>query len=210
VTEEYNPQSSGKGQYALVKLKVEPQKRGEGFLFKNVVGSDKLSAEFANAVSEGVSQGMRAGVLAGYEMVDVAVTLLDAGVHETDSTDISFKIATSIAFRKAAREAKPVILEPVMDVEAVMPEEYMGSVVGDLNARGGRVLTMEARGGSQVVRAAVALAKMFGYSTDLRSVSQGRASYSMTFSHYAEAPKSIQEKYAPQTGAFGNGARSIE
>lgn len=210
IAEEYNPQTSGKGQYALVKLEMKPLDRGEGFLFENAVDAAKLPREFADAVSEGVHQGMRAGVIAGFEMVDVAVKLLDATVHETDSTDVSFKIATSIAFRKAARAAKSIILEPVMRVEVVMPEEYMGSVVGDLNARGGRVLTMEARGDSQVVRAAVALAKMFGYSTDLRSVSQGRATYSMSFSHYAEAPKSIQEKYAPQTGVFGNGARSIE
>jgi elongation factor G len=147
--------------------------------------------------------------LAGFEMLDVGATLLDATFHEVDSTDIAFKIASSMAFKRAAREASPVILEPVMRVEVVMPEEYMGAVVGDLNAKGGRILTMEARGDSQVVRAAVALAQMFGYSTGLRSVSQGRATYSMEFSHYEEAPKATQEKYAPQQIVFGDGARSI-
>ncbi len=209
MVEEYHPQIAGKGQYAMVKLEVSPSARGAGYHFENTLGTDKLPKVFAEAVSEGVSQASRAGVIAGYEMVDVTVRLLDAGIHETDSTDVAFKIASSIAFKKGVRESEPVLLEPVMNVEVVVPEEYMGSVVGDLNARGGKILTMEARGVSQVVRAAVALAKMFGYSTDLRSVSQGRATYSMAFSHYSEAPKSIQEKYAPQTGVFGNGARSI-
>lgn len=209
VEEEYNPQVAGKGQYAKVKLEMRALDRGQGFSFENKVSKDILPTDFAKAVSDSVEQSMRSGVLAGFALVDVGVTLLDAAVHETDSTEITFKIATSVAFKKAARAAKPVILEPVMNVEVVMPEEYMGSVVGDLNARGGKVLTMEARGDSQVVRAAVALERMFGYSTDLRSVSQGRATYSMAFSHYSAAPKSIQEKYAPQTGVFGNGARSI-
>jgi elongation factor G len=210
VYEEYNPQAGAKGQYAAVKIEMRPLPRGEGFAFENQVDEATLPSAFADAVADGVSGAMRAGVLAGYEMVDVGVKLLQAGVHETDSTDIAFKIASSIAFKKAAREAAPTLLEPVMKVDVVMPEEYMGSVVGDLNARGGKVLTMETRGDSQVVRAAVALSQMFGYSTSLRSVSQGRATYSMEFSHYSEAPKSIQEKYAPQTGAFGSGARSIE
>ncbi|MDJ0837397.1 MAG: elongation factor G [Acidobacteriota bacterium] len=209
IDEELSRQVGGKGQFARVKLEIAPQPRGEGFLFQSQVGPDKLPREFAAAVEESLMQAMSAGVLAGFELLDVAVTLVDAAYDEVESTDISFKIATSIAFKKGARQAAPTILEPIMKVEVVAPEEYVGSVVGDINTRGGHVQTMEARGDAQVVRANVALAQMFGYSTALRSASQGRANYSMEFSHYAEAPKSIQEKYAPQMGVPGEGVRSF-
>jgi elongation factor G len=162
-----------------------------------------------DAVEDGLKQALRSGVLAGFEMVDVRAVLEGGSYHEVDSTDVAFKIAATTAFKKASRAAAPVILEPIMTVEVVTPEEYMGAVVGDLNARAGRVLNMETRAGFQVVRAEVPLARMFGYSTDLRSVSQGRANYSLEFSSYAEAPKAIQEKYAPQQGPFGEDMRSL-
>ena len=196
--EVYSRNIGGKNTYARVVIEIKPRERGEGFSFTNKVSSEILPKEFATAIKESLTQCMRSGVLAGYEMVDAALTLVDATCHDTESNDIAFKVAASLAFKKAAREAGPVLLEPVMLVEIVVPEEYMGAVVGDLNTRGGKVMSMSARGSAQVVRAHVALAQMFGYSTALRSVSQGRANYSMEFSHYAEAPRSIQEKYAPQ------------
>jgi len=209
VEEKYVRQTGGKSQFAHVVVQLEPLDRGKGFVFENRVGEEKLPKVFAKAVSQGIEQSMRSGVIAGFEMVDVHAVLLDGSHIEVDSTDIAFKIASSIAFKRAAREAQPIILEPVMKVEVVTPEEYMGSVVGDLNARSGKILNMEVRKESQVVRAHVSLGQMFGYSTALRSVSQGRANYSMAFSHYSEAPKTIQEKFAPKLGAFGEGIRSI-
>jgi elongation factor G len=193
----------GKGQFAQITLQLAPRKRGEGFAFTNRLSQGQLPNEFVAAVEEGVRTSMRSGVIAGFDMVDVDVALVDGAFSETDSTDVAFKICASSALKKAARQAKPVILEPVMAVEVVTPEEYMGSIVGDLNTRYGRVQSMEARADSQVVRAEVPLAQMFGYSTALRSVSQGRATYSMEFAHYAEAPKEIQEKYAPKQSVFG-------
>ena len=203
IDEVYQRQIGGKGQYAHLKVAMRPLQRGKGYRFSNKVSPETLPREFVAAAEEGFSQAMRAGVLAGFEMLDVGVEIIDGSYQEVDSTDIAFKIAASIAFKRAAREAKPIILEPIMQVEIVVPEEYMGSVVGDLNARSGKVLIMEARGETQIVRANVALARMFGYSTDLRSLTQGRATYSMEFSHYAEAPKSIQEKYTPRQVVFG-------
>ncbi len=207
MVEEHDRQVGGKRQYAKIKVELKPLPRGDGYKFVNGLKEGELPAEFVAAAAEGFEQSMNSGVLAGYEMLDVQVTLVGAEAHDVDSSEIAFKIAASIAFKKGVRKASPVILEPVMRVEVVMPEEYMGSVVGDLNSRSGKVQSMEARGESQVVRADVALAKMFGYSTSLRSVSQGRATYSMEFSHYAEAPKSVQEKYAPQQVGSDDGAR---
>ena len=205
--EEYERQTGGKNQYAKLKFRLEPMERGEGYQFVNKVEGDTLPKEFIQASAAGFEQGMRSGALAGFEMLDVRATLEDGAYRDEESTDLSFKVAASMAFRKAVRSAGPVILEPIMKVEIVVPEDYMGAVVGDLNARGGKVTTMEARAESQVIRAHVALAQMFGYSTALRSASQGRANYSMEFSHYAEAPKAIQEKYAPQQVIFGDDAR---
>lgn len=208
VEEKYVRQTGGKGQYAHVKIELKPQVRGEGFVFENKLQADQLPKDFVEAIASGIEQATRSGVIAGFETVDVHAVLVGGSHHDVDSTDVAFKIASSIAYKRAAREATPVILEPIMQVEVVTPDEYMGSVVGDLNARGGKILNMEARGDVQVVRAHVSLAQMFGYSTSLRSVSQGRANYSMAFSHYAEAPKNIQEKFAPKMGAFGEGIRS--
>ena len=208
VEEEFDRQVGGKSQYARLKLKVEPLARGGGFKFVNKLDPGMLPAELVKAVGESLEQSMGAGALAGFEMLDVAVSLLDAEHHDVDSTDVAFKIAAAIAFKRAVREAGPVILEPVMQVDVVVPEEFVGGVVGDINTRAGHVLTLENRGETRVLRASVALAQLFGYSTALRSVSQGRANYSMEFSSYSEAPKSIQEKYAPRQGVSGEGVRS--
>jgi len=207
VSEEHDRQVGGKRQYAKLKVELKPLPRGDGYKFVNGLNEGELPAEFVAAAAEGFKQSMNSGVLAGYEMLDVQATLIGGECHDVDSSDVAFKIAASIAFKKGVRTAKPVILEPVMRVEVVVPEDYMGSVVGDLNSRSGQIQNMEARGESQVVRAHVALAQMFGYSTSLRSVSQGRATYSMEFSHYAEAPKAVQEKYAPQKVESDDGAR---
>jgi len=209
VEEKYVRQTGGKGQFAHLKLRIKPQERGKGFAFENRLGADQLPKEFVQAIAEGVEQATRSGVIAGFEMVDIHAELIDGSYHDVDSTDVAFKIASSIAFKKAAREAKPVILEPIMKVEVMTPEDYMGAVVGDLNTRFGKILNMEVRADAQIVKAHVSLAQMFGYSTSLRSVSQGRANYNMAFSHYAEAPKNIQEKFAPKLGTIGEGMRSM-
>ncbi len=209
VDESYERQLTGKRIFARVVLSVEPAERGAGVSFANLTEETTLPKVFADAVQEGVLQAARSGAIAGFEMVDVHVVLHDASFDEVDSTDVAFKVAASMAFKRAAREAQAVLIEPVMNVQVVTPEEYMGSVVGDLNTRGGRILNMESRGDLHVVRAHVSLANMFGYSTALRSVSQGRATFSMEFSQYAEAPKAIQEKYAPQMGVSGDGIRSM-
>jgi elongation factor G len=197
-------QVGGKGQFASVTLALEPLERGLGLEFVSQIASDVLPTAFVRAVEEGVLQAMRGGVIAGYEMVDVKARLIAASHREDESNEIAFKIASSIAFKKAVRRAGPMLLEPVMKVEVMTPDDYMGAVVGDLNARGGKIQNMQPRGGSQLVRAFVSLAQMFGYATALRSVSQGRATYSMEFSHYAEAPRAIQERYAPRQSMLGN------
>ncbi len=161
--------------------------------------------QFIPAVRSGVLEAMDAGVLAGYEMVDVAVLLVDGSYHEVDSSEMAFKIAGSMAFREAAQRAEPRLLEPVMRVEVVIPEEYMGDVLGDLNARRGRILGMENRAGTQIVRALVPLAEMFGYATELRSRTQGRGSFTMHFSHYEEVPASVAEEVIAR--ATGRAAR---
>jgi elongation factor G len=207
VDEIYDRQIGNKRQYAHLKFKMKPLPRGENYSFENRVDPETLPREFVEAAALGFKQSMSSGVLAGFEMLDVGVTLLDGDYHDVDSTDIAFKIAATLGFKKGARRAGAIILEPVMNVEVVMPEEYMGSVVGDLNARSGKIRTMDVRADFRVVRADVALANMFGYSTALRSVSQGRAVYSMEFSHYEQAPKTIQDKYAPVQDAFGDEAR---
>jgi len=201
--ERFERQMGGKGQFAQVTLEVEPLERGKGLVFVNRLDSATLPKEFVAAAEEGVRTAMRSGVIAGFDMVDMKVSLVGGAFSETDSTDVAFKICASGGLKKAARKAKPTILEPIMAVAVVTPEEYMGPIVGDLNTRHGRVQSMEARADSQIVRAEVPLSQMFGYSTALRSVSQGRATYSMEFAHYAEAPKEIQEKYAPKQSVFG-------
>jgi len=193
-------QTGGRGQYGDVYLEVEPNEAGQGFLFENKIVGGAIPREFIPAVEKGVREAMETGVLAGYPMVDVKVYLTDGSYHEVDSSEIAFKIAASMGFKEACRRAKPVLLEPVMDVEVVTPEEYMGAVVGDLNSRRGRILSLEARGSSQVIRANVPLGQMFGYATDLRSMTQGRATYTMQFARYEEVPPSIAEEIMAKVG----------
>ena len=190
----YVRQTGGRGQYGDVYLEVEPAEPGEGFSFENKIVGGAVPREYVPAVEKGVREAMDMGVLAGYPMVDVRVRLTDGSYHEVDSSEMAFKIAASMGFKEACRRARPVLLEPVMDVEVVTPEEYMGAIVGDLNSRRGRILSMEARGSSQVIRASVPLAQMFGYATEMRSMTQGRATYTMQFARYEEVPSAIAEE----------------
>jgi elongation factor G len=184
-------QSGGRGQYGHVWLEIEPLERGKGFEFVNKIVGGVIPKEFIPAVEKGVKEAMEGGVLAGYPVVDVRVTLVDGSYHEVDSSEMAFKIAGSMAFKEGAKKAQLVLLEPIMSVEVVTPEEYMGDVIGDINSRRGKIQSMEKRGGSQVIRAMIPLAEMFGYATDLRSRTQGRATYTMQFDHYEEVPKNI-------------------
>ena len=187
-------QTGGRGQYGHVKLTVEPSEPGKGVEFANKTVGGSVPKEYVNAVEKGVREALETGVLAGYEVQDVMITLYDGSYHEVDSSEMAFKIAGSMAVKEACQRAKPVLLEPIMKVEAVVPEEFMGPVVGDLNSRRGRIETTESRAGSQVVTAFVPLSEMFGYSTDLRSKTQGRATYSMHFYHYEQAPKMVSDE----------------
>jgi elongation factor G len=192
--ERYVRQTGGRGQYGHVVLEIEPNEPGAGFEFINKIVGGVIPKEYIPAVEKGVVEAMEGGILAGYEMVDVKVRLVFGSFHEVDSSELAFKIAGSIAFKNAARAANPVLLEPVMKVEVVTPEEYMGSVTGDINSRRGRIEGMVSRTGTQIITAMVPLAEMFGYETDLRSMSQGRASSTMHFHRYEEAPKSVSEE----------------
>jgi len=187
-------QTGGRGQYGHVKINLDPQPAGSGFEFLSEIVGGAIPREYIAPVEEGVRQALETGVLAGFEVVDVKVTLIDGSYHEVDSSEMAFKIAGSMALKEAAKRAKPVLLEPMMKVEVVVPEEFMGSVTGDLHARRGRVESTEARLGSTIIQCKVPLSEMFGYSTDLRSMTQGRATYSMHFSHYEEAPKAVSEE----------------
>ncbi len=186
-------QSGGRGQYGHVRLKLEPQERGGGFKFVNGIVGGKIPKEYISAVEKGVVEAMERGILAGCQVVDVKVTLYDGSYHEVDSSELAFKMAGSIGFRKGANKAKPILLEPVMEVEVVAPEEFVGDVIGNLTSRRGKILDMDIRTGGKVLDSSVPLAEMFGYSTDLRSATQGRATYSMRFSHYEPVPSSIVE-----------------
>jgi elongation factor G len=194
-------QSGGKGQFGIVDLIIEPLERGKGFEFVNAIKGGAVPKEYIPAVQKGVESAMRDGILAGYPVQDVRVTLYDGKYHEVDSSEMAFEFAGSIGFKEGARRADPYILEPIMSVEITTPEEYMGAVMGDLNSRRGRIEGMTERGGAQIVSAKVPLAEMFGYSTDLRSMTQGRASYSMEFSHYEEVPRNIAEEIIEKSGA---------
>jgi elongation factor G len=187
-------QSGGRGQYGHVVIDIEPQDAGEGFEFEDKITGGAIPREYIPSVEDGIREAMENGIIAGYPVVDVKVTLNDGSYHDVDSSEMAFKIAGSMGFRQGAKKAGPAILEPVMAVEVVTPEEYMGDVMGDLNGRRGKVEGMEPRGNAQVVSAHVPLSEMFGYSTDLRSKTQGRATYTMQFSHYEQAPKSIAEE----------------
>jgi elongation factor G len=192
--ERYVRQTGGRGQYGHVVLEIEPNESGAGFEFINKIVGGVIPKEYIPAVEKGVVEAMEGGILAGYEMVDVKVRLVFGSFHEVDSSELAFKIAGSIAFKNAARAASPALLEPVMKVEVVTPEEYMGSVTGDINSRRGRIEGMVSRPGTQIITAMVPLAEMFGYETDLRSMTQGRASSTMHFHRYEEAPKSVSEE----------------
>jgi elongation factor G len=183
-------QTGGSGQFAVVKITLEPNP-GKGYEFVDKISGGRIPREYIQPTNQGAQSALDNGVLAGYPTVDVKVSLVDGQYHDVDSSEMAFKIAGQMAFKKAAEMAKPVLLEPIMGIEVVTPEEYMGGVVGDLNSRRGRIEGMEARGNTQVVKAQVPLSEMFGYSTDLRSATQGRATYTMQFSHYAEVPNAI-------------------
>lgn len=189
----YVRQTGGRGQYGHVVVELEPLEAGKGYEFVNKIVGGVIPKEFIPAVDAGAKEAMANGILAGYPVVDVRVNLVDGSYHEVDSSEIAFKVAGSMAFKEAARKARPVLLEPVMRVEVVVPEEYMGDVIGDLNSRRGRVEGMEARGGTQLINALVPLSEMFGYATDLRSRTQGRGTYVMQFSYYEEVPENIAE-----------------
>jgi len=190
----YIRQTGGRGQYGHVRITVEPSGVGTGFVFENDIIGGSIPKEYIKPVEQGIKEAMNSGVLAGYEVKDVKVTLYDGSYHEVDSSEIAFKIAGSMAFKEGCRKASPALLEPVMKVEVVLPEEYMGDVIGDLNSRRGRIEGMEARPGTQIIKALVPLSSMFGYATDLRSRTQGRATYTMHFGHYEEVPKQIADE----------------
>ncbi len=190
----YARQSGGKGQYGHCVIELEPREPGAGYEFVNKITGGAIPKEYIGPIDAGIQEAMNTGVLAGYNVVDVRVTLIDGSYHEVDSSEMAFKIAGSMAFKDGCRKASPVLLEPIMRVDVSVPEEYMGDVMGGLNARRGRIEGMEARGGAQNIRAMVPLSEMFGYATALRSSTQGRGTFSMQTSHFEEVPKSIQEK----------------
>jgi len=186
-------QTGGRGQYGHVWLELEPLESGQGYEFVDKIVGGVIPKEFIPAVNSGIQDALSSGVLGGYPVVDVRATLVDGSYHEVDSSEMAFKIAGSMAFKRAMARAKPILLEPVMKVEVIIPEEFMGDVIGDLNGRRGRVLGIEPRGGAQIIRGFVPLAEMFGYATDLRSRTQGRGTYSMEFAQYEEVPRSISD-----------------
>jgi elongation factor G len=194
VDHKYARQSGGRGQYGHVKIKLEPNQTGKGYEFINAIVGGTIPKEYIPAVDAGIKGAMLAGVLAGYPVVDVKVTLYDGSYHEVDSSEMAFKIAGSMAFKEACRKADPVLLEPIMKVVVIVPEDYMGDVIGDLSSRRGQIQGMEARQGAQQINAFVPLSEMFGYATDLRSKTQGRGQYTMEPSHYIDIPKSVSEE----------------
>ncbi len=194
VDNKYAKQSGGRGQYGHVKIKIYPREAGSGFEFKNSIVGGAIPKEYIPKIEEGIKESMETGPLAGYQVVDVGVELYDGSYHEVDSSEMAFKIAGSMAFREAAKKASPVLLEPIFKVEVIVPEEYMGDVIGDISGRRGRIEGSDMDNGAVTVRAMVPLSEMFGYATDLRSRTQGRGNYSMQFSHYEKLPDSLVEK----------------
>jgi elongation factor G len=190
----YKKQSGGSGQYGHVKIRVEPNESGKGYEFKNAVVGGSIPKEYIPAVDAGIQGAMKSGILAGYEVVDVKVELYDGSYHEVDSSEMAFKIAGSIAFKEALKQANAVLMEPVMKVAVIVPDDYLGTVIGDLSSRRGQIQGQEARSGSIQVDALVPLSEMFGYTSDLRSNTQGRGQYTMEPHSYEEVPKSIAEK----------------
>jgi len=191
-------QSGGRGQYGHVWLTLEPQKPGKGFEFVNRIVGGAIPREYIPAVQKGVHEAMEQGVFAGYPMVDIKVTLIDGSYHEVDSSEMAFKIAGSMGFKEGARQAHPILLEPLMSIEIITPEEFMGQVVADLTSRRGKTTKVEYRGGTNVIVGDVPLANMFGYATDLRSLTQGRATFTLQFSHYSPVPASVSEEILSQ------------
>ena len=192
----YARQSGGKGQYGHVKIKIEPTEPGAGYIFENTVVGGAIPKEYIPSVDAGIRSAMESGVLAGYNVVDVKVNLYDGSYHEVDSSEMAFKIAGSMAFKDAMKKADPVLTEPIMKVVVITPDDYMGDVIGDINSRRGQIQSMDPQSGAQQITAMIPLSEMFGYATDLRSKTQGRGQYSMEPDHFAEVPKSIQEKVA--------------
>ncbi len=190
----HKKQTGGSGQFAEVTIAMEPNEVGAGYEFVDKISGGRIPKEYIPSVSHGIVEAMTTGVLAGFQTVDVKVTLLDGKYHDVDSSEMAFKIAGNMVFKQTARKAKPVLLEPIMAVEVVTPEDYMGDVIGDLNSRRGKVGQMEARGLNQVVSAEVPLSEMFAYSNDLRSKTQGRATYTMQFENYQQTPGNVQEE----------------
>jgi elongation factor G len=190
----YVRQTGGRGQYGHVKIRIEPSGPDGGFIFENKIVGGAIPKEYINPVKEGIAEAMEMGILAGYPMRDIKVELLDGSHHDVDSSEMAFKIAGSMALKDACRKADVVLLEPVMKIEVVVHEEYMGDVISDLNSRRGRIQNMESRPGIQTIQAIAPLAELFGYATDLRSATQGRGNYTMHFSHYEGAPKAITEE----------------
>jgi len=190
----YIRQTGGRGQYGHVFLELEPLEMGKGFEFDNKVVGGAIPKEYIPAVEKGVKEALSSGALAGYTLVDIKVTLTDGSYHEVDSSEMAFKIAGSMALKEGAKKANPVILEPVMKIETVVPEDYMGDVIGDLNSRRGKIQNMEAKNKLQYIRGTVPLSEMFGYATVLRSMTQGRGNYNMEPSHYEEVPRQIADK----------------
>jgi elongation factor G len=189
----YVRQTGGRGQYGHCWLRLIPQPPGTGFSFDNVIVGGSIPKEFINPIQKGIEEAMTGGVLAGYPMVDVKIEVFDGSYHDVDSSEMAFKIAGSMGFKEGAAKASPVLLEPIMEVEVVTPDDFMGDVIGDLNSRRGKIQGMNPRGGAQVIEALVPLAEMFGYATDLRSKTQGRATYTMQFGHYLQVPNNIAE-----------------
>ena len=193
-------QSGGRGQFGHVWIEFEPNEEGKGFEFENKIVGGVVPREYIPAVGAGLEDALKNGVLAGYPVVDIKAALVDGSYHDVDSSEMAFKIAASMALKAAVSKCNPVILEPMMKVEVVIPEEYMGDIMGDVTSRRGRVEGMEARGNAQVVRAMVPLSEMFGYATSLRSNTQGRGTFSMVFDHYEEVPKSVSEEIIKNKG----------
>jgi elongation factor G len=199
-------QTGGRGQYGHVWLKIEPLEAGKGFEFVNKIVGGSIPREYIPAVESGVKEALATGVVAGYPVIDVKATLTDGSYHDVDSSEIAFKIAASMAFKEAVARSKPIILEPLMKVEVVVPEQYMGDVIGDLNSRRGRIEGMESHVGIQTIKSKVPLSMMFGYATVVRSLTQGRGTYTMEFSEYSEVPRNIAEEIVEKnTAAVSSG-----
>jgi len=198
--EKYAKQTGGRGQYGHVYLRVGPQEAGKGYEFINGIVGGKIPKEYITPVDKGVQEAMTRGVVAGYPMVDIKVELFDGSYHDVDSSEMAFKIAGSICFQNAAKKAAPILLEPIMNVEVTVPEDYFGDVMGNINSRRGQIQESGDRGIIKFIKANIPLAEMFGYSTDLRSMTQGRGNYTMEFSHYQQVPNSVAETIKAKRG----------